>query len=74
MASIAPSHSGNGFSDSPKIAEWIKAGMAIYVGLRISWPEIVGEYPQPRDWIFVGKPDNGPRGIFTFEVACVWRN
>ena len=54
--------------------EWIKARLAEYVGIVISPLQILAGMPQPRDWVFVGRTDNGPRGAFHFEIVCLWRN
>ena len=50
---------------------WVKwaVSLAIWTYLSTEPP-----MPQPREWVFVGRTDNGPRGVFSWEIVQGWWN
>jgi len=50
---------------------WIKRAIA-----GATWAHVSMEppMPQPREWVFVGRTDNGPRNVFWWEIVQVWWN
>jgi len=54
--------------------DWIRVGVYAVMKRRLTNLEMLAGYPQPRQFIFVGPTDNGPRNVFMYEVVEVWVN
>jgi len=53
---------------------WVKWCMWAWINMRITPMELLVGTPYMRVWCFVGRTDNGPRGVFGWEIAEVWLN
>ena len=53
------------------VVGWVKwaVSLAIWTYLSTEPP-----MPQPREWVFVGRTDNGPRAVFSWEIVQGWWN